>query len=209
MNTRLSESVQSLVARRRPFFHGLAGAFALALARPTDATNIAALLIVLAGAALRIWATAHIRKNAELCTTGPYSVVRHPLYLANFIIMVGVCLAANNLVVIATALPAMAALYTVVVRHEEASLSQRFGQAWIEYAARVPAFIPCRLGPIPRITLARRAFRWQRALFEVVLLCLLVALFELKEEVFERILFITYQPFWASAVASVRLGLFP
>jgi len=100
-----------LIYRWRPLLHGFAGLLALAFSRPTDLTNLVALAIVLAGAGLRIWALVFIRKGEELCTTGPYALVRHPLYLGDLVVIAGIVVAMNSLAAALIAGLAMAALY--------------------------------------------------------------------------------------------------
>jgi protein-S-isoprenylcysteine O-methyltransferase Ste14 len=189
--------------RWRPILHVCAALTALALSRPTDLSNAVALPIVLFGAALRIWATSFINKDKELCTEGPYAVIRHPLYLGNFVIMAGICVAANNAVVITTVLPAMILLYALVIRAEERQLRHIFGPAYSEYASRVPALLP--LQSIRRLRAGWGAAKvdWLKVAFHVVLLVLLVALFELKEEILERVFCIEYQPLWLAATSHV------
>jgi protein-S-isoprenylcysteine O-methyltransferase Ste14 len=100
------------------------------------------------------------QKAAVLNTTGPYSVVRHPLYLANYLIALGLSLFTRTWF-----LPIIVSLATVlyyerIAAREEAFLESRFGEAFREWAARVPA-------AIPRPSLWRPAalpFSWQRAL---------------------------------------------
>ncbi|MDH3941668.1 MAG: hypothetical protein OET46_11820, partial [Xanthomonadales bacterium] len=45
------------------------------------------------GQAWRIYAAGVIYKNRKLASTGAYSLVRHPLYLGNFLILVGFAIA--------------------------------------------------------------------------------------------------------------------
>ena len=58
-------------------------------------------LLVVAGVALRVWAQAHIRfrlrLRRHLATTGPYAIVRNPLYIANSAICVGCTIASELL----------------------------------------------------------------------------------------------------------------
>lgn len=78
----------------------------------------------------------------RLITTGPYGVVRHPIYLA-----VGLFLAAAG-VIAATwwAFVAAVALYVVGsmlrIRAEERLLADRFGAEFQTYRQRVPALMP-------------------------------------------------------------------
>ncbi len=185
------------VHRNRSAFHVVAGIFALAFSRPTDLGNAIALVIVLIGMFLRIWANSCIRKNVELCTVGPYSIVRHPLYLGNFVIMIGVCIAANSLLVIIAGCAFMALVYAIVIPDEEEELRRLFGRAYENYARRVPAFLPNPLR-IGAWSFSVGAVNWRRAARDVFLISLLVAMFELKEDVLERVYRVEYEPIWVA-----------
>jgi protein-S-isoprenylcysteine O-methyltransferase Ste14 len=77
-----------------------------------------------------------------LTTTGIYSVVRHPLYLGNYLIAVGFALWPHRwwLVLLITCIYALG--YERIMLAEEAFLRQRFGSAFEKWAAETPAFIP-------------------------------------------------------------------
>ena len=100
---------------------------------------------LLAGAALwRIWCALFIAgsKNGELAASGPYSVVRNPLYLGNFVGAVGFGFAVEQPYLAALFGLAFALFYPGVVAREEARLGQIFGERYREYCARVPLWIP-------------------------------------------------------------------
>ena len=77
-----------------------------------------------------------------LNTTGIYSIVRHPLYLGNYLIGLGIVMvpAVWWLVVIYTL--SFWLYYERIMFAEEAFLRNRFGEAFSEWAAVTPAFIP-------------------------------------------------------------------
>lgn len=101
--------------------------------------------VMLGMAALwRIWAELFIAgtKNGELAMGGPYSVVRNPLYVGTFVGVVGLGLAVHQ-PLLGIALGAVFALsYPAVIAEEEANLARIFGDAFREYCARVPRWIP-------------------------------------------------------------------
>jgi protein-S-isoprenylcysteine O-methyltransferase Ste14 len=100
------------------------------------------------------------QKAAQLTTTGTYSVVRHPLYLGNFLIALGMSLFSRTwflpLIVSLVAL----LYYERIAAREEQFLESRFGDAFRTWAARVPAIVP-RLGGWEPPALP---FSWSRAL---------------------------------------------
>jgi len=77
-----------------------------------------------------------------LTTTGMYSVVRHPLYLANYIIIIGFVMEFHVwwLVLLITCMYAL--YYERIMLAEEAFLRTRFGEVFEQWAAVTPAFIP-------------------------------------------------------------------
>lgn len=91
----------------------------------------------------RVWCLIFIggNKNAVLVTEGPYSVVRNPLYLFNFIGLIGLGLAVEQ-PTLAIWLALMFWLYyPSVVAREEAELLERFGSAYVAYQQRTPRWI--------------------------------------------------------------------
>jgi protein-S-isoprenylcysteine O-methyltransferase Ste14 len=100
---------------------------------------------LLAAAALwRIWCSLFIAgsKNGELSTSGPYSMVRNPLYLGNFAGAVGFGFAVEQPYLAALFGLVFALFYPAVVAREEARLGELFGERYREYRARVPRWIP-------------------------------------------------------------------
>jgi protein-S-isoprenylcysteine O-methyltransferase Ste14 len=100
---------------------------------------------LLAIAALgRLWCLAFIAgaKNEILITEGPYSVVRNPLYILNFLGAVGLGLAAENPPLALLLACGFALFYPSVVRAEEARLGRTFGAIYAEYCEMTPRWVP-------------------------------------------------------------------
>ena len=85
---------------------------------------------------------ARIVSGHELIQQGPFSMVRNPIYLAMF----GLLLQAGIVVSVWRAIVPASILFLigtwVRIREEEKILRQEFGPAFDKYARRVPAFIP-------------------------------------------------------------------
>ncbi len=81
-------------------------------------------------------------RAAILSTTGIYSVVRHPLYIANTLTMVGLGLFPGRWELPVIILLASLLYYERIAVHEEAFLEGRFGDEFRAYAARVRALVP-------------------------------------------------------------------
>lgn len=81
------------------------------------------------------------QKTETLATTGPYAYVRHPQYVGFIAILVGFLLQWPTLLTLAM-FPVLVWMYVRLAKTEEQETIARFGNAYREYAHRVPAFIP-------------------------------------------------------------------
>ena len=77
----------------------------------------------------------------ELMTRGVYGIVRHPQYLGLILIVVAFNIQWPTLVTLAMA-PLLIVAYVRQARREDRELNARFGDEYVRYAERVPAFIP-------------------------------------------------------------------
>jgi protein-S-isoprenylcysteine O-methyltransferase Ste14 len=106
--------------------------------------HIASTLIILAGfillsAAWRVLFQA--QRSGTLATTGVYSYLRHPQYVAFIVIMFGFLLQWPTLVTLVM-FPVLATAYVRLAYREERRVRAEFGEAWARYARNTPAFIP-------------------------------------------------------------------
>src|SRR5262245_11179256 len=105
--------------------------------------------LLLAGIALHLWAKGCLHQEREVTTAGPYRLVRHPFYLANALLDLGLAVM-SGWWPLQLALPVWwLAVYVPTIRGEEATLTTYFGPAYAAYRARVPALVPYR-APLPR-----------------------------------------------------------
>jgi protein-S-isoprenylcysteine O-methyltransferase Ste14 len=117
------------------------------------AYEFACFAVAVAGLGVRIKTIGHVAKGTSgrntvrqeavrLNTTGMYSVVRNPLYLGNYLILLGTTLMAQSweLVVINSFFFGLA--YLPIIMCEEEFLLDRFGPEYRAYAASTPCFIP-------------------------------------------------------------------
>ena len=82
------------------------------------------------------------QQAVSLNTRGMYSVVRHPLYLGNFLMMVGAMSLIEVWWLTLVAVLAFQLYYERIIVAEEAFLANRFGARYHEWASVTPAFIP-------------------------------------------------------------------
>ena len=110
------------------------------------------LALVVMGIAFALWAIAtlgrhydvelEIHRDHELVRTGPYRIVRHPLYTGLGLHFAGACLATGNLVLIAGILLVTYPALYLRAKTEERLLRERFCSAYDEYAREVGMFVP-------------------------------------------------------------------
>lgn len=102
------------------------------------------LILLLVSATGRIWASLYIcgRKDQELVTMGPYSVVRHPLYLFSLIGFVGVGLAFGSIALAGLLGLVFGLFHAPTMKVEDQRLEDLFGEEFLAYKASVPAFLP-------------------------------------------------------------------
>jgi hypothetical protein len=103
---------------------------------------------LLVGIAIRLWAKGCLHQNKEITTSGPYRFVRHPFYLGNLFLDASIVVFSGWIPLICVFPFWWIAIYLPTMRREEASLMNLFGEAYHEYARRVPLLIPFRR-PLP------------------------------------------------------------
>jgi protein-S-isoprenylcysteine O-methyltransferase Ste14 len=121
--------------------------------RARHAVRGAGLLTVVAGAALAAWALAtHYEAAAEgwapeprwtpdyLLRKGPYRLTRNPMYVGEATVWLGWTLFTGSPAVVAGLVLLCGAL-AGTVRWEERRLTERFGDAYLEYRTQVPRWL--------------------------------------------------------------------
>ena len=79
---------------------------------------------------------------STLNTTGMYSLVRHPLYLGNFTIWLGVTLSVRFGWFAVVSILIFWLYYERIMFAEEEFLRKKFADAYLNWAARTPTFLP-------------------------------------------------------------------
>jgi protein-S-isoprenylcysteine O-methyltransferase Ste14 len=122
----------------------------LAEAPPSAALVGIGIAITVAGELIRLWGVHYIgaisRTRSDrlgpLVAAGPFALVRNPLYVGNILLWVGFALAARLIWLAPVIFVLLALEYHAIVRWEETLLESRLGQAYRDYAARVPRWVP-------------------------------------------------------------------
>jgi protein-S-isoprenylcysteine O-methyltransferase Ste14 len=102
----------------------------------------AGFIVSMFGQAIQLWSFASLVKNEQLTARGPYVMVRNPMYLGRYFLILGF--------IIVTGSVTAAAVYTVFywfymdnrVRREELRLAQLLGEPYRSYCASVKRFLP-------------------------------------------------------------------
>ena len=96
----------------------------------------------------------------SLNTTGIYSLVRHPLYLGNFLMWLGVSLLTCHAGFILLFVLAYWLYYERIMFAEEQFLRRKFGKRYLTWANRTPAIIP----DFKSFTPPRLPFSWKKVI---------------------------------------------
>jgi protein-S-isoprenylcysteine O-methyltransferase Ste14 len=92
------------------------------------------------GKQLRI--LAGLYADHELIRTGPYAIVRHPVYASLFMMMLATGLLFARWPVLLLSIALYIAGTEIRIHAEEGLLRARFGEEFEEYRRRVPAYLP-------------------------------------------------------------------
>lgn len=129
------------------------------------------LAVSLLGLGIRIHTIGHTPRNTsgrnvggqladELNTTGIYSVVRHPLYLGNFFMWLGIAMLPRDVAFLALFVLIYWLYYERIIFAEEQFLARKFGAPYAEWAARTPCIIP----DFRRYVRPALSFSWKKVL---------------------------------------------
>ena len=103
---------------------------------------LAGFAVSMFGQLIQLWSFASLVKNEQLTARGPYVLVRNPMYLGRYFLVLGFVMVAGNVWVVLA--------YTVLywfymynrVRREETRLTQLLGAPYSAYCAAVNRFLP-------------------------------------------------------------------
>ncbi len=111
------------------------------------------ILVTVAGELIRSYTVGHVPRNTsgrnvidqmadDLNTTGVYSVVRHPLYMGNFLMWLGPVLFLRSVWCVIIFVLSFWIYYERIIFAEEQYLRRKFGEDYDTWAFRVRAVIP-------------------------------------------------------------------
>jgi protein-S-isoprenylcysteine O-methyltransferase Ste14 len=110
----------------------------------------AGVAVTAAGELLRLLAVRHIgtisRTRSDrlgpLVASGPFGVIRNPLYIGNIALWTGFAITARLVWLAPLVVALLGAEYHAIVRWEERLLESRLGDAYRAYVGRVPRWLP-------------------------------------------------------------------
>ena len=102
------------------------------------------------GQVIQTWCLSSLVKNLQLTVRGPYKLVRNPMYLGRYFLLLGFVMLLGNVWIVVA--------YTVIyylymlnrVRREERRLQRNFGADFDAYCGRVRRFLPTPSGMFDR-----------------------------------------------------------
>ncbi|MGD8505817.1 MAG: isoprenylcysteine carboxylmethyltransferase family protein [Candidatus Bathyarchaeota archaeon] len=111
--------------------------------------QVVGIILETAGYSLFLWSVLErgryavsweMQEDHQLVTSGPYRYIRHPSYLAYFLMFLGLFLMLLNLAALVplVAIPG----YVGIASYEEQMLTKRFGSKYVEYQRRSGRFLP-------------------------------------------------------------------
>ena len=131
-----------------------------------------ALIISLAGLFVRVYTVGYTPKNTSgrntgqgqladtLNTTGIYSIVRHPLYLGNFLMWFGPAMLTGHFWFMIAFILFYWLYYERIMFAEEQFLRKKFGTKYLDWSIKTPAFIPS----FKNFKKSDLAFSWKKVL---------------------------------------------
>ena len=130
-----------------------------------------ALIIGLVGLSIRVYTVGHTPQNTSgrntdqqiadtLNTTGMYSILRHPLYLGNFLMWFAPAMLTGNFWFLIAFVLFYWVYYERIMYAEEQFLRKKFGNEYLEWSKDVPAFIP----NLKNFQKSNLSFSWKKVL---------------------------------------------
>src|SRR5262249_32890318 len=112
---------------------------------------VAGVVLTWGGIGFAIWArftlgsnwsgTVQVKESHTLVISGPYRIVRHPIYTGILVAMLGTALGTGRLRSF-LAVPLAFSAWRIKSLHEEGFMLEQFGNEYREYKSKVKALIP-------------------------------------------------------------------
>jgi protein-S-isoprenylcysteine O-methyltransferase Ste14/predicted phosphodiesterase len=163
--------------------------------------------LVILGYFIRFWANGYRKSfknklkygsDVAFVTCGPYAHVRHPLYLGNIIITLGVLISSFSISIFIIGGIITILIFQIIARLEEEKLAESIGAQYRAYIKKLPRFIPSIKPITPTVKLPFYLQQGLRDIFKMVLILLYFAICDtIVDQYYFRQVFI--EPFINSA----------
>ncbi len=145
-----------------------------------------ALFLLLVGISLHLVVKGQLIRNDVLCTEGAYGLVRHPFYLANFLVDLSICMIVGNLYLIALYPFLFFWAYGPTLKVENQRLSRIHGAQYTKYESKVSEIFPNPLS-IGVLRTFFQGFSWARVskneIIRIIRFCAVASLLLLIQDV--------------------------
>ena len=126
-----------------------------------DTDIVVSLVVLFLGGFLHVLTKGVLIRNEVLCGDGVYGFVRHPYYLANYLIDTSFCLMSGNHYLLLCYPFLFFWAYGPTFRQEERTLREKHGEAAVEQMLRTPGLCPDR-GSIAHARMLFQGFSFTR-----------------------------------------------
>jgi protein-S-isoprenylcysteine O-methyltransferase Ste14 len=99
-------------------------------------------IVAFFGELIQLWCFASLDKNKMLAVKGPYMLMRNPMYIGRFFLLLGVLLLAGNGWIVFIFIVVYYFYMVNRVKREEAKLQPLFGESYRKYCQKVNRFVP-------------------------------------------------------------------
>ncbi|MGD0233882.1 MAG: hypothetical protein ABSC55_05015 [Syntrophorhabdales bacterium] len=114
------------------------------ICRSSTTTMVIGFCLLAIGCFLHIVAKGILVRNVVLCNRGIYAVVRHPYYLANYLVDSSLCVLSGNLYLVAAYPFLFFWSYGPTLRKEENFLASKYGDEFLNDSFNTPQVFPDR-----------------------------------------------------------------
>jgi protein-S-isoprenylcysteine O-methyltransferase Ste14 len=149
------KNIYQKIGRARVLAGYVFGVIFFIFSKPHFSLFYIALPFILAGIFLRTWSAGTIVKKSKLITIGPYSLVRHPLYLGSFLIGIGFTILGGIEWMLGFLFGFFIFYFPKIIMEEE-TLKKIYGDEYERYKRETPLFFPKTL------RFRRGGFRWEK-----------------------------------------------
>jgi len=176
------------------------------------------MVVALIGLTIRVYTVGHTPQNTsgrnsssgqladQLNTSGIYSMVRHPLYLGNFFMWLGIAMLTENFWFVLTFMLAFWIYYERIMFAEEQFLRRKFKEEYLNWSEKTPAFLPSAKNYRPSklsFSIRKVLKKEKNGLFAIFLL---IFIFQYSEDIVKTGTISISWEFWTFAV--LLTGLF-